>query len=517
MTDQTHDKKHSEVTGDGEALPDEPSESQELVSEIPLEQVIDLIPMMVVVYQGDRHLYVSPSALELTGYTPEELLDINVSEVVHPASRGTVAQHLSKPPQEIQDVRFILRLLTKSGEVRWASMATKATNFHGQAAVLAVMTDVTEKQRMSSALRESEARFKSFFDQALIGLAIGENSAEGRIVEANHAYEQMLGYSSGGLDGKSFVELTHPEDVARDLKKHRLLITGEIPYFRIEKRYLHRDGGIVHGRLTVILVRDDITSAPIYTFAIVQDITHEKNASRQVLAEEKLLRQLLQLQDKERRLLACDIHDGLIQDITGAMYMLQSLPAEFESRDLEVPETIELAEKALRNATQEGRRLIDELRPLMIEDLGLLNAIRSLIDKEHASFPVGIDFDARVNTLDLSPNLEGQVYRILQESLNNIRRHSQATRADVRITQPGKFLVIEVRDDGIGFDPENVSPDRSGVAGIKERARLFGGGASFESAPNKGTRITVQIPIAADLQQAIEDAQGVGDEIRIIY
>jgi len=517
MTDQTHDADHIQPPLGDETMADGTSRKPESVSEILLEQVIDLIPMMVVVYRGNRHLYVSHGSFDITGYEPAELLEIDVSKVIHPASRGSVQQHLTQSPDAVDGSRLILRLLTKSGEVRWASMATKSMVFQDQPAILAVITDVTEKQRMTSALRESEARFKSFFDQALIGLAIGENSLEGRIIEANHAYETMLGYGRGELVGKSFVELTHPEDVELDREQRRLLVSGELPYFRIEKRYLHKHGEDIHGRLTVIMIRDDVTGAPIYTFAIVQDITDEKNATQKLLAEEKLLRQLLQLQDKERRLLACDIHDGLIQDITGAMYMLQSLPAEFESRKLEVPETIDLAEKALRNATQEGRRLIDELRPLMIEELGLLNAIRSLIDKEHAGFPVGIDFDARVNTLDLSPNLEGQVYRILQESLNNIRRHSQARRADVRITQPGKFLVIEVRDDGIGFDPENVPADRSGVAGIKERARLFGGGASFESGPNQGTRLTVQIPITADLQQAIEDVKGITDEIRIIH
>lgn len=517
MTDQARDEDRTEVTSHEGGLSDGDSTNQAISNEIALEQVLELIPMMVVVYRENRHLYVSPGAFDLTGYEPAELLGVEVATVIHPAHRGTVAQHLNKPPEETDGARFIVRLLTKTGEVRWASMATKSIHFQGEPAVLAVMTDVTEKQRMTAALRESEARFKSFFDQALIGLAIGENSAEGGLIEANQAYEEMLGYNRGELVGKSLVDLTHPEDVARDLKNHHMLITDEIPYYRLEKRYLHRDGSVVHGRITVILIRDDVTSEPLYTFSIVQDITHEKNATRQLVAEEKLLRQLLQLQDKERRLLACDIHDGLIQDITGAMYMLQSLPAEFEALELEVPDAIDLAEKALRNATQEGRRLMDELRPLMIEDLGLLNAIRSLIDKEHAGFPVGIEFDARVNTLDLSPNLEGQVYRILQESLNNIRRHSQATRADVRITQPGKFLVIEVRDDGIGFDPDQVAPDRSGVSGIKERARLFGGGASIESAPNKGTRITVQLPIAPDLQQAIEDAQGIADEVRIIY
>ena len=100
----------------------------------------------------------------------------------------------------------------------------------------------------------------------------------------------------------------------------------------------------------------------------------------------------------------------------------------------------------------------------------------------------------------LEPLLEATIYRIVQQAINNIQRHSRAERAEIRLTQQGDWIHLEIQDWGIGFDPSSVSEDRFGLQGIRERARLMRGRAVIDSAPGKGTQINVDLPVAYPLE-----------------
>jgi signal transduction histidine kinase len=160
-------------------------------------------------------------------------------------------------------------------------------------------------------------------------------------------------------------------------------------------------------------------------------------------------------------------------------------------------EKVLAAGKLLGQAIQEGRRLVSELRPLIIDEEGVLGAVEYLVSEEKAQEGLDISFDHKVEFRRLPPLLEGTMFRIVQEALNNVKRHSRADRAEVRFRQVGDRVEIEVRDRGVGFDPSQVPDQRFGLRGIQERARLFKGKAIIESSPGEGTRIFVELPLGA--------------------
>ncbi len=163
--------------------------------------------------------------------------------------------------------------------------------------------------------------------------------------------------------------------------------------------------------------------------------------------------------------------------------------------DGEAREQIQEASRLVQKAVDEARRLIGGLRPPILEEMGVVSAISYLIDNLPHN-KLTIDFSAKVQSERFEPLLEATIYRIVQQAINNIQRHSRASRAKVRLAQQGDWINVEIQDWGIGFDPSNVSEDRFGLQGIRERARLMRGRAVIDSAPGKGTHIKVDLPVA---------------------
>jgi len=216
-----------------------------------------------------------------------------------------------------------------------------------------------------------------------------------------------------------------------------------------------------------------------------------KAAMEDIEAEGHLLRRLIDLQEQERRMVAHDIHDGFIQDVVGAHLFVQTIDSQSDPVTNEA--TAKQVAALLQKAIVEGRRLIREMRPLVLDEDGVIEAIRHLIadEQEHAGLVVAFDHDVLFDRLE--PRLEGVIFRIVQEALNNVEKHGQTNHAAVQLTQKNEMLEVVVRDHGVGFDTEKVAPDRFGLRGISERARLFGGTARIESAPGKGTAVYVQL------------------------
>jgi signal transduction histidine kinase len=155
---------------------------------------------------------------------------------------------------------------------------------------------------------------------------------------------------------------------------------------------------------------------------------------------------------------------------------------------------MELALRLVREAHDEGRRLISGLRHPVLEESGSVAAIRDLIEGQPAGGPsIELTVDAQFERLD--PHLEQAIYRIAQEAVTNVRRHSKSGRASIRLTRANDRIQMEIRDWGVGFDPRRIEGTCLGLGGIRERARLLDGRAVVESSPGKGTRVFVDLPL----------------------
>jgi PAS domain S-box-containing protein len=313
--------------------------------------------------------------------------------------------------------------------------------------------------------------------------------SHGKIQDVNRT---ARGSSRERVIGRSIFEFTPPASHNKlRSAMETVLTTGEVR--TIEVRFPARFGRVTWQSMRLGPVRKAHQITGVVLMAT--DITQRKLAVEKLVAEEGLLRRLLDLQDRERRMVAYEIHDGFIQDVIGAKMLLQSLQDcledQSDSRQAELSSAITL----LHRAVNEGRRLISELRPMIIDEMGIVDAIDYIISEEEGRGQLTMTFQHRVSFERLAPLLQATIYRVVQEAVINARRHGQAKRVDIRMTEVSqRYVIIEIQDDGCGFDPARIPDDRFGIAGIRERARLFGGGATIESRPGKGTRVTVKLP-----------------------
>jgi signal transduction histidine kinase len=226
------------------------------------------------------------------------------------------------------------------------------------------------------------------------------------------------------------------------------------------------------------------------------EIAQRKLAEEAIQREQHVLRQLLEVYEKHRQVVAYEIHDGFIQSVSGALMTLEGclhgLPKESAAS---TRNDLYRVTHLLREGIAEARQLMRGLRPMALDESGLVTAIEELVHEASDDKAVKIDCSIQVQFQRLAPPLETTVFRIIQESLTNACRHSRSDKIGVWVTQVGRRLRIEVEDTGIGFDQEQVDPARFGLLGIRERARLFGGSATVESAKGHGTRIVVDLPI----------------------
>jgi len=226
------------------------------------------------------------------------------------------------------------------------------------------------------------------------------------------------------------------------------------------------------------------------------EIAQRRLAEEAIEREQRVLRQLLEVYEKHRQVVAYEIHDGVIQSVTGALMTLEGclyrLPNEIQDSGRE---DFSRAMQLLRDGIAEARQVMQGLRPTVLDELGIVTAIEALVQEASTDKAVKIDCSIQSHFLRLAPPLETAVFRIIQESLTNACRHSHSDKIRVAVMQIGEQIRIEVEDTGIGFDLEKVDPNRFGLLGIRERAKLFGGSATIESTPGYGTRISVDLPI----------------------
>lgn len=208
------------------------------------------------------------------------------------------------------------------------------------------------------------------------------------------------------------------------------------------------------------------------------------------------LQELVEFQHQERRLLAFEIHDGLAQQLAAAQMHLRSFEELRKQRPDDAQRQFTAGTQALDEAVAEARRLITGLPPPILDESGLVAAIRWLIHQTQQELEqTRIEFDPHVRFDRLPPSFEMAAFRIVQESLTNAQRHAQAKSIHLRLAQRGSEVEIEVRDWGIGFDRDAVPDTCLGLRGIQERTRLLAGRVNIVSARGEGTRVAVTLPL----------------------
>lgn len=214
-----------------------------------------------------------------------------------------------------------------------------------------------------------------------------------------------------------------------------------------------------------------------------------------LLRERALLQHSLELHERDRQLLAFEIHDGIVQDMAGAAMLFDTAGRNATFTTPAAEQQFARALRTLRESVAEARRLIRGLIPVVLDQAGFVASLQKLVARFLDDQGLQVSLQTNVQLTHLAPAFEMIILRIVQESLNNVARHSGATAASVQVTQQGEQLLLTIADAGSGFDPAAVKSTRYGLTGMKERARLIGGVTQIDSQPGQGTRVQVTLPL----------------------
>jgi two-component system sensor histidine kinase UhpB len=215
-----------------------------------------------------------------------------------------------------------------------------------------------------------------------------------------------------------------------------------------------------------------------------------------------LSERVIDAHEEERRRIARGLHDDTAQALSMLVIHLERLEKDIPEQQQEIKAGLAHAVELVSTALEDLRKIVFDLRPVMLDDLGMVPAIRWFARSKLEEEGIELEFDLPDDQLRLLPHIEIKLFRISQEAVNNIVSHAQATKVKIGLLREADRIRLMVKDDGRGFDVAQTALDavrkkRLGLLGIQEQADLVGGEARIESSPNKGTRITVTVPLEA--------------------
>lgn len=311
----------------------------------------------------------------------------------------------------------------------------------------------------------------------------------------------MLGYSAEEINDKDYLAITHPEDKGISRKLFNDLVAGKSSQYFLEKRYLDRDGNAIWARVNTSLVLGSDGQAQ-FAIVMIENITADKQIESELM---ELQRSLMQGREMERLRVAQDLHDGPLQEIIGISYQVQDL-ANAAPLDAD-REQLEGIQSALQQLIKSIRSICGELRPPTLIPFGLEKSILSHAEEFRTAHPeMDIELDLVHDGLKLSEQVRIMLYRVYQEAFNNILRHAQASRVCVRFSLDEDQVILEVQDNGVGFELPNrwvklARQGHLGLVGAMERAKEAGGSLDVTTAPGQGTLIRVVIPLDLEIIQ----------------
>jgi PAS domain S-box-containing protein len=443
-----------------------------------------------------RYVEVNEGYSLLCGYRCEEMIgrtSIELGIWKEPAERDRFVAILEERGQ-VRDFNMVMG--TRTGGVRHILLNGEFIMVGKTSCFVSVLHDVTERLARERALRESEEKFAKAFRTSPDVMSIVDLET-GRYVEVNDAHERVFGYPRKDVLGRSPTELgiyNNPEQ--RKLIQAQLETTGSLRNLEIETHtergellFLLLSAEVIElgGRKCVLRVAHDITGRRRAEAERTEAVQREQQARIEYTL------QLIAAQEAERKRIAADLHDGVGQNIL----LIRNLAQQVLQTDLPPAGREQLAaiDHLAGLCIADVRQISRDLRPYQLDHLGLKRALEAML--EHAGQASKVEFTSRLEPVDdlFGADAALNLYRIIQEGVNNILKHSQASRAQIAVERDLREVAVRLEDDGVGFAMDKSGRSGLGLRNIAERVRMLGGALKVRSSPGQGTHIEVQIPI----------------------
>ena len=495
-----------------------------------LSQTINCIPWEASAETWE-FTYVGPQAVKILGYPIHQWYEKGFwTDHIHPEDRQYTIDFCLHSSQTHKDYEFEYRMVASDGSVVWLHDVVTVESVNGTPKVLrGFMIDITKRRlreeklkrserrlskvvsalkkaqeeikQQNALLAESEKRFRTMIDTAPDGMLLIRQ--DGTIALVNKFTEEQSGYNRNEMVGQPLTKFipeyghSNSEQILKDFfsRPQRILFDGSRGLMALAK----------DGREFPVEVAFSPLETPEGVVACMtfRDITKRKQAEVKVQEVQKqvraLSRHLIQAQEEERRRIALDLHDRLGQELALFSIEIEQLKQKAPKSQAQLVEGLQELATRMRTVSSQVHDLSHQLHPSQLIHLGLVAASRSLCKEVSQASGIQIDFGHSNIPKSIPQDTSVCLYRVLQESLTNLVKHSGTRAAQVKLAGASGEIRVSVSDSGAGFDPKDPEGGGNGyglgLIGMRERLDLVGGELFIESQPSAGTRITAQVPL----------------------
>src|SRR5215218_6738458 len=457
------------------------------------------------------------AAAKMFGYSTSEALELRVEALVpeppKAAHRAGIARYAKTGhgPYIDSEAPLDLPAVRKDGEEISVEMSLSPigpvddTN-GGRRFVLAIVRDVTQRKRAEEALRQNEERFRLLVE-GVKDYAIFMLDPERKVASWNEGAHRIKGYRQQEILGRHFSVFFAEEDLKRSKPERELEIAQEKGTYEEECWRVRKDGSRFWASVLITALWDE--AGTLRGFAkVTRDITERKQAEEEIQRLNEILEELKDLvgklvlgQEEEQRRVAYEVHEGLAQVASAAHLRL----ANFSLRDTANTERsqadLEQALTLIQQTISDARRITANLRPTVLDDLGLPAAISLEVERLRKE-GYRVEYEEGLGGERLPAMAENALFRVVQEALTNIQKHGQTRKMRIELRRREDEVYLEVRDYGRGFDLEATSPGSElgktvGIARMREWALLLGGQLDIHTKPGRGTSVVAKVPLPA--------------------
>ncbi len=456
---------------------------------------------IVTVDEAQRIVMINPAAQRMFGCTAAEALGSDLSRFIPQRLRSAHAGHVrdfietgvnERPMAE----RLPVTGLRANGEEFPAAItitrAEGAGPFGSGRFFTALLCDLSVEHELKARLDALQQQFRSIFELSPNAVWIAEGE---RVVFANRACAALFAAPSReSLVGRSIYSLLHPQSHAAVRREVAQALASQVPVPLLQERIERLDGQVRDVEIALAPLPD---SGNTTLQMVISDVTQRKldaqDEERSRAALRGLSRRTVEAREDERRRIARELHDDLGQRLTALKMELASLKPRSPKAQDRVGAMLEMLDETVASV----RRISADLRPMMLDDLGLSAAIEWLA--RDAARRMGIEISVSLDECEppLGERASIALYRMVQEALTNVGRHTRASEVRVELRQRDQALTLTVVDNGVGFSERAMQKEGSfGLMGIRERADMLGGDMQVDNAPGGGGRVTIRVPLA---------------------
>ncbi|MBI4419645.1 MAG: PAS domain S-box protein, partial [Gemmatimonadetes bacterium] len=456
------------------------------------------VAMSITRLQDGRFVDANEALLQLYGITREEAIGQSVVELrlATPEDREAVMSQV-RTRGSVRNVDVVIT--TRSGERKHLLGSAEVFELAGEPCVLGLALDVTDRMRAQQELQRSEERLQ------LVGRATSDvvwDWDPGRdVLWWGAAVQALFGYRAEelGASAEGWRSRVHPDDAEHIWASLQRAMANPVSSWAEEYRFRRADGEYVWVLDRCYILRD-VEGRPVRLVGSMLDITEQRRAAEELRRSHEQLRKLAQelelVREQERRNLSRELHDELGQLLTALKIDLGSIERRLRTRSRPPIGKVRAMAELVEAAVEVTHRIATALRPGILDDLGLVPAIRWQAKNFEQRTGIACTVDARPDEVHLEDALATALFRIVQESLTNVARHAQAKNVHLTFVVDERELRLVIRDDGRGITrSEATRTERLGLVGLRERVGRWHGQFDIVGHPDEGTTVSLRIPL----------------------